>query len=359
MPLPWLADALARALSGPRGHALLIHGSEGAGALHLAVALAQAGLCERPVAAPVAPSGPAQWPCGHCGSCRLVQGRLHPDLLVLMPEQWRRQHEWPLPGDRPEGTDDKRKPSRQIRIDEVRALIDWAFMTTARGRGKQVVLHPAEALNPQSANALLKTLEEPPPGTRLVLVSADPARLLPTVRSRCQLLHLPAPPAASALAWLAAQGVAQPEVLLAACSGRPLDAVAMVSRGVDAAAWCRLPEAVARGQASALAGWPVPLLLDALLKLCHDALASQCGATPRFFPAASLPAAGSGARTASLWDWRRQLLVWAGHAEHPWNESLLLDSAVSAGRAAFAAGRPGRGPGLHPGTGKGLTTLVP
>jgi len=368
LPLPWLAAPLAEALAGQRGHALLVHGSEGVGALHFALALAQAGLCEAPQpppggAATARTDGPPRWPCGRCGSCRLVQGRLHPDLLVLMPEERRRRHEWPWSGDRSDGADEKKKPSRQIRIDEVRAVIDWAFKTSARGRGKQVVLHPAESLNVQSANALLKTLEEPPPGTRLLLVTADPALLLPTVRSRCQHLHLPAPAAAVAWPWLVAQGLGTPQApepaqaLLAACSGRPLDALALSAAGVDAAAWARLPAAVAHGETAALAGWPVPMVLDAMLKLCHDALARQVGAAPRFFPAASLPAVGGPARTAALWAWRQALARIARHDEHPWNEPLLLDSVLAAGREAFATGRGGTAAGARPTAPGAVTTL--
>lgn len=352
LPLPWLTAPLTEALAGQRGHALLVHGSEGVGALHFALALAQAALCEAPLPGPpdarAAPAA-ARWPCGRCGSCRLVQGRLHPDLLVLMPEERRRQHDWPWPGDRTDAADEKRKPSRQIRIDEVRSVTDWAFKTSARGRGKQVVLHPADALNLQSANALLKTLEEPPAGTRLVLVCADPALLLPTVRSRCQHLRLPTPTAAVAVPWLAARGLPQPQTLLAACSGRPLDVLALSAAGIDAQAWSRVPAAVAAGQAAALAGWPVPLWLEALLKLCHDALALEAGAGPRFFPADSLPAPGGAQRRAALWDWYGRLQRVARHDEHPWNEPLLLDSLLAAGRAAFGTGTgPAKGASRAP-----------
>ena len=221
LPLPWLAGPLAQALASQRGHALLVHGSTGVGALPFAITLAHAWLCE-------APAQDAARPCGHCGSCRLVRAHLHPDLMVLLPETLRRLHEWPLAEDRAESDDAKRKPSRQIRIDEVRGLIDWSTKTNARGRGKVAVLHPAEALNAQSANALLKTLEEPPPGTRLVLTTADPALLLATVRSRCQWQRLAEPAPDVAAAWLSTQGMSQPAVLLAACSGRPLDALALI-----------------------------------------------------------------------------------------------------------------------------------
>jgi DNA polymerase-3 subunit delta' len=338
-PLPWLAEPLLQALQQQRGHALLVHAAPGNGALHFALSLAQAWLCE---------AGDGRAPaCGQCGSCRMLQGRLHPDAFVLLPEALRRQHEWPLVDDKPEGDDAKRKPSRQIRIDEVRALIDWSTRTTARGRGKVALLHPAEQLNPQAANALLKTLEEPPAGTRLVLSCADPALLLPTVRSRCQVRTLPTPPRDVAERWLATHGVRDgAAALLAACSGRPLDALALHAEGVDAAAWAAVPRAVAAGQPGVLAGWPLPRALDALLKLCHDALARAGGAGARYFADADVPA---GADPARLADWSRELLRVARFDEHPWHEALLLESLLRQGARALAPREPtpgarGQGP---------------
>ncbi len=334
LPLPWLAVPLARALESQRGHAVLVQGSEGIGALPFTLTLAQAWLCEQ-----AAPGAQAQPPCGRCASCHLIATHLHPDLFVLMPETLRRQHAWPLRDDKTDAEDSKRKPSKQVRIDEVRALIDWSTRTSARGRGKVAVLHPAQALNVQAANALLKTLEEPPLGTRLLLSCADPARLLPTVRSRCQVCQLPTPDAAQATAWLAEQGVAQAEVLLAACSGRPLDVLAWTQAGVDAAAWTALPRAVASGQGGALSAWPVPLALDALLKLCHDATALAHGASPRYFPAAALPAGRP--EPAALNAWAGELARVVRHAEHPWNEALLGESLVGQAQRALApVGRP-------------------
>ena len=329
LALPWLAAPLAEALATQRGHALLINGSEGDGVLPFALTLAQAWLCEADA------TTRARGPCGRCGSCKLVQAHLHPDLQVLMPEVLRRQHEWLRVDDKAEG-DDKRKPSKQIRIDEVRSVIDWVFKTSARGRGKVVVMHPAESLNLQSANALLKTLEEPPPGTRILLTAADPALLLPTVRSRCQLLRLATPPAAEAAAWLAGQGVADAPVLLAACSGRPLQALGLAQSGVQAEQWRALPASVARGQPGALQGWPLPRVLDALHKLCHDAMAVASGAAPRYFPGDSVRA---GAALPALAAWSRELGRIARHDEHPWNEGLMLESLLAmAARALKIAG---------------------
>lgn len=344
-PLPWLATPLQALLQRQRGHAVLLHGAPGSGVLSLALALAQGWLCE-------ADGQAARRPCGRCGSCRLVHSRLHPDLQVLLPETLRRALEWPLRDDKPEGEDSKRKPSRQLRIDEVRGAIEAVQRTSARGRGKVVVLHPAEALNGPAANALLKTLEEPPEGTRIVLTAADPTSLLPTVRSRCQVVRLPAPEPAQARVWLQGQAVAEPEVLLAAAQGQPLLALALARDGVDAAQWRQLPLYLARGQGGAAAGWPLPRLIDALLKLCHDALALALGAAPRYFPTDSLPAR---ADPKALAAWQRELLRVARHDEHPWNEALLTDTLLAqaaralqpraAGRASVTA-KPLR-PSLH------------
>jgi DNA polymerase-3 subunit delta' len=357
LPLPWLAEPLAQALRSHRGHALLVHGAPGVGALAFALVLGQAWLCEA-----TGDEAPAQRgrPCGRCGGCRLVQSHLHPDLTVLLPETLRREHGWPLPDDRTDGDDSKRKPSRQIRIDEVRLLIERSTRTSARGQGKAGLLHPAEVLNQQSANALLKTLEEPAPGTRLLLTTSDPAVLLPTVRSRCQLLRLPTPPAAVAVPWLQAHGVpdaADAQVLLAACGGRPLDVWALVQAGVDARSWAALPAAVAAGQAGALAGWPVPRALDALQKLCHDAMARATGGPTQYFPAAAVPAR---AVLPALVAWAAELRRVARHAEHPWSEALLTEALVNAGAQALAPPAPAAGarrPGGPRGDGQRLDTL--
>ncbi len=329
-PLPWLSAPLADLLARPRGHATLVHAAPGVGALEFGLLLAQALLCED--GEPGKERDGAR-PCGQCGSCKLVHARLHPDLFVLLPEALRRSQGWALSGDKTDGDDAKRKPSKQIRIVEVRSLIDWSQKTSARGRGKVALLHPADTMNLQAASALLKTLEEPPAGTRLLLTTADPDWLLPTVRSRCQRVRLPLPPPDEAQAWLATHGVAQPAVLLAACNGRPLDALALAQAGVDAAAWAALPRAVAHGQTAGLVGWPAAQALDALQKLCHDAMALSVGGQPSYFPADSLPAAASLQR---LIDWNAELSGVARHAEHPWNEGLLLEALVGQGQQALA-----------------------
>ncbi|HEX6704900.1 MAG TPA: DNA polymerase III subunit delta' [Albitalea sp.] len=325
LPLPWLAEPLRQALATQRAHALLLHGPQGVGQFELALTLAQAWLCET--------DGAAR-PCGHCASCKLVHARSHPDLLVLLPEALRESLGW-AGSDEGEGADDKggkRKPSKEIRVDEVRTAIGFAQTTSARGRGKVVVIHPAERMNGIAANALLKTLEEPPGAARLLLSCAAPDALLPTIRSRCQALPLPLPQAPDAARWLAEREVAQPEVLLAATGGQPQDALDWSAEGIDARQWAALPQELARGDAGGLAAWPLPRVIDTLQKLCHDAMRVAAGSTPRYFPAAAMPPAAS---LEVLSRWAQELQRTARYAEHPWNAGLLVESLTQQARTAL------------------------
>ncbi len=326
LPLPWLAQPLSDALAHARSHALLVQGPAGVGQFELALLLAQSWLCE-------APQAGMAWACGHCGSCRLFQSRTHPDFMLLLPEALREPLGWG--GDESEpAKEGKSKPSREIKIEAVRTMLGFAQATSARGRAKVVVVHPAEALNTVAANALLKTLEEPAGQLRFALSCSAPEALLPTIRSRCQPLPLGLPGQDLALEWLAGQGIAQPEVLLAAAGGRPQQARDWAQAGLSSAAWLQLPQRLARGEAAALADWPLPRAIDALQRLCHDLLRRAHGAAAAYFPAASLPAVPS---VAALQGWERLLLQAARHAEHPLNATLLVESLVLQGQAALRA----------------------
>ncbi|MFP5397320.1 MAG: DNA polymerase III subunit delta' [Gammaproteobacteria bacterium] len=326
LPLPWLTEALVRGQA-QRAHALLIHGPDGVGQFELALALAQAWLCEDG-AAPVRP-------CGRCTGCRQVQSRQHPDLRLLVPAALRESIVGSVTDDgdgdaEPAGAArSKAKPSREIRVDEIRQAIAWTQTTATRGRAKLLLLHPASAMNAVAANALLKTLEEPPGDVRLLLTCGDPELLLPTIRSRCQRLALALPPRDVALDWLAGQGVADAEVLLEAAGGRPQQAVALRDEGFDAARWTRVPKAVAAADASVLAGCSVARAVDVLHKLCHDLMAQAAGAAPRFFPRDALP---PGASWPALAAWSKTLVRTARHDEHPWNAPLLVESLVLEGQ---------------------------
>ncbi|MGD9835136.1 MAG: DNA polymerase III subunit delta' [Piscinibacter sp.] len=342
LPLPWLAPWLADALRTQRGHAVLIHGAQGIGQWQLSLTLAQAWLCEG--------GQGARRPCGTCASCRMVQARSHPDLMVLVPEALQASLGWQLSetdGEASEGSS-KKQPSKEIKVEAVRAAVAFAQTTPARDAGKVVVLHPAERMNGISANALLKTLEEPAGTARFILSCAAPEALLPTIRSRCQAMSLRLPPAAEAAAWLAGQGVAQAEVVLAASGGQPLDALEWVREGLDAKLWLRLPEAVQRGDAAALQGWTVARAVDALHKLCHDVACVSVGAPARYFPPGSVPRQPDAARLAA---WSRDLARAARQAEHPLNAGLMIETLVTRARHALATGAPAgpvpRGVSVH------------
>ena len=202
-------------------HALLVHGAPGVGKLALAEHMAQLLLCEHADA--------ARRPCGACEGCRWFAAGSHPDLRRVEPEALAKQ---PLEAEEgEEGTGEAsparrtRQPSLQIRIEQVRALADFLNLRSHRGRLRVALVHPAEDMNENAANALLKGLEEPPAGAVFILVSHRPARLLPTIRSRCVSLAVPLPPKDAALKWLAAQNVKDAERWLASAGGAPLKAL--------------------------------------------------------------------------------------------------------------------------------------
>src|SRR5207302_9240848 len=118
-----------------------------------------------------------------------------------------------------------KQPSLFILIEQVRELASFLNVGSHRGALRVALVHPAEDMNANAANALLKGLEEPPAGAIFILVSHRPARLLPTVRSRCVAIPVPIPPREVSLAWLAAEGAANPERWLAFAGGAPLQAL--------------------------------------------------------------------------------------------------------------------------------------
>ncbi|OOZ39018.1 DNA polymerase III subunit delta' [Solemya pervernicosa gill symbiont] len=185
-------ELIERKRSGRFPHALLFNGAGGTGKAQLALALSHALLCQNP-----AETGEA---CGQCKSCLLIEAGSHPDLLTLTLEE----------------------DAKDIKIAQVRELMSQLALTSQYDGYKIAIIWPAERMNINSANSLLKTLEEPADNTLLILVTAQPSRLLPTIRSRCQQINFTLPPHDMALQWLAEQRVEQAELLLALADGAPL-----------------------------------------------------------------------------------------------------------------------------------------
>ncbi len=322
---PWIA-AQRSALLAQQGHAWLLHGPSGLGQFELALALVRAWLCESPG---------AHGACGHCASCHAIDVHTHADLCVLMPEGDMLERGWPLPQKAQAELDDKkRKPSREIRVDAMREVVEFSQRTSARGRGKAVLVYPAEQMNGITANALLKTLEEPPGDMRFVLASTAVHQLLPTIRSRCLGHAMLWPEQGAMLQWLVEQGVPADtgEAFLRAAGGRPDDALAQYQAGRSPGAWAQLPQAMLRGDASALTGQNPTEAIEALQKLCHDLLACRVGAAPRYFAAADLPAAPA---LPKLSAWSRALAAHARTADHPFNAGLMLEALAAEARNAL------------------------
>nr|WP_152682812.1 DNA polymerase III subunit delta' [Caenimonas sp. SL110] len=322
---PWIA-AQAEQLLAQRGHAWLLQGPSGLGQFTLAMDIVRAWLCER-----ATPQGA----CGSCESCHQIDVHSHTDLCMLMPETVMMELGWPLAEKAQSEIDDKkRKPSKEIRVEAMRDAIEFAQRTSGRGRGKAVLVYPAERMNHVTANALLKTLEEPAGDTRFVLATDAAHLLLPTIRSRCIAHTMAWPSDEEATAWLAAQEVPRADIpaLLQAAGGRPEDALGFARAGGDPKMWASLPKAIARGDGGAISGWHPAQAIDALTKICHDLLAVKAGAQPRFFSPGDLPVPPT---FQALNAWARELMRAARTAEHPLNAGLMHESLVSQARQAL------------------------
>ena len=321
---PWLGRQLQSLLS-QNGHAWLLHGPSGLGQYTLALELAQAWLCDQPT---------THGACHDCPSCHAVTVRSHPDLCVLMPEIEMLERQWPLPERAQAEIDDKkRKPSKEVRIDAMRSAIEFSQRTSAKGRGKVVLVYPAEMMNHITANALLKTLEEPPGETRFILATQSAHLLLPTIRSRCMSHAMQFPPIQDSIDWLVSQGVpsANARLLLAASGDRPMDALSMAA-GLDSQQWSAFPKAMQEGDVAFIRDWGAAQLVDALHKLCHDQIAALYGASPRFFPATSL---ARNCQLHRLSSWSRALSSAMRSVEHPYNPGLMQEALVNQARLAL------------------------
>ena len=261
-------------------HAYLFGGPAGTGKSRAARLLAQAANCE---GGPEGPFGYREEPCGSCRPCRKIAKDNHPDVLWLAEERvMSRAGRWePRAG---------RTPSKDIVVDQVRDLVDHRLsMKRFEGRRRFVVIDPADAMNPQAQNALLKTLEEPPADTTLVLVASGPDALLPTIRSRCLRIGFGPIPDAIVVSRLLEAGRSPEEARLAsALSGgslgralslepAELDALHEAVRAAarlaqdDALSWMAFARTHGEDRAKAAA------LCELLAVWLRDVLAAQAG----------------------------------------------------------------------------------
>lgn len=209
--LPWQSALWSRVqaarAAGRLAHALLLAGPRGVGKQAFAQRLAASLLCESPGA-----DGEA---CGHCRGCMQESAGTHPNRIWLQRE-----------------LNDKGKQKRDISMDQLREMMDRLTLSTHYAQTRVVVIDPADALNTAGVNALLKTIEEPPARSQVLLISERPMALAATLRSRCQRLDVPLPSSAQACAWLQqAEPAMDAEAALREAGGAPLTALALHRSG--------------------------------------------------------------------------------------------------------------------------------
>lgn len=319
-------------------HALLLAGQRGIGKFALAKIFAESLLCEQPQ--------DDHRPCGACPACHwLAQGN-HPDFRLLQPDALNEES-----GEGEEGG--RKKPSQQITIDQVRALDEFLHVGTHRLGQRVVLIHPAEAMNRATANSLLKSLEEPVANTLFILVSNEYDRLLPTIRSRCQLVSVALPEAACASEWLHQQGVNDAARWLALAGGAPLLARelgqgeerglvdALVSQlalgakldALDAAANI---DRIIKAEKGAL---PLKRLLEWVQKWLHDLSIGCEGLPSKYFvmdsDRAHLRLLGKATRLEKLLVFNRKALQYKAEAEQPLNSRLFLEDFFLAYASLF------------------------
>ena len=309
---PWIGDALATLAAAHQAdrmpHALLIHEAPGSGGDWLAKWVSRLVLCQSSTGAP----------CGACPSCHRVAGAQHPDLLLLQPIE----------------------DSRQIRIEQVRELSQELALTAHQGAYKVAVITPADTLNRFAANALLKTLEEPPPRTLLILVVTQPSRLPATILSRCQRVRVRAPERKEAVSWLqATRGAGDWDAVLDALGEAP-----MLAADVDPKAVVQVGQEVRRALEEATSGggdpvataerWAradLPLRLRCIENWLTERIRADCGSDGFFTKvgAAPYPAGRAGSlNTGQLFELVDGVRELKSALDTPINRGLALEAIL-------------------------------
>lgn len=304
-------------------HAILLKGPQGIGKLDFAMNLAQSLLCENPRADSLA--------CEECPSCHWFEQETHPDFRVLRPDALSEAEE----GEERETS--KKKPSRQISVDQVRSLADFANLSAHQGGHRVVLIHPAEAMNTNAANALLKTLEEPAGNMLIVLISHKPQQLLPTILSRCLALAMPMPAPEESGAWLKHQGIANPATLLAQAGFAPLTAAQLAAEESGTEGYERFLQEIrqpARFDPLSLAEQIQKIepaqVVHWLQQWCYDLSCAKLTGKVRYHPEL-LDNIGNMAKNISALDlanYQKELLVARREALHPLNPRLQFESLL-------------------------------
>lgn len=327
---PWHQDAW-QSLQGLRSrlpHALLIKGAPGIGKLNMATNFAQSLLCGTPTAAGL--------PCGVCDSCRWFEQGTHPDFRLVQPDAL---------SDSEESSESTKKPSREISVDQIRALASFANLSAHRGGYRIVLIHPAEAMNNNSANALLKSLEEPSEKLIFILVTHKPQQLLATILSRCLSFFVHTPARETGIAWLKQQGVSNPESALAQSGFAPLQALHWAEEGEGTEERNLLLSAIQRPAqldalmlADKLQRTAPALVVHCLQQWCYDLASAKLAGQVRYFPEQmeTLKKLSANIPAMRLLRFQKELQTAKREAFHPLNPKLQFESILLSYRQIFA-----------------------
>ncbi len=303
-----------------RAHALLLHGRTGIGKYDFARELSQSLLC--------AHQDDLGHACSTCSSCNWFKEESHPDFRLLSPEQESETDEEAT-------TAKKTKKKTQISVAQIRDLNDFLSMSSHRSDGERIVLiHPAEALNLASANALLKMLEEPAEGVVFILVAHQLQRLLPTIISRCQKINMPMPTDTQALAWLSEQGVQNAKEQLAYLDGSPIKVFNEQLQFPQLSEAWRLLALGSKLQphlaAPTLIASSVELGIIALQKWIYDIAAMRLSGQVRYHAmhATALQVLADKVKLSSLFQLQKKAEALRKLALHPLNHELQMESLL-------------------------------
>lgn len=336
-------------LSSRLPHAILFYGPQGIGKTAFAELFAQSLFCES--------LRDDRYPCGQCPSCGWFLQSNHPDYRCVRPEVL--DDNEGVEGEEANDTADVKKtaksakaPSKEIKIDQIRALADFMNISTHRHGKRVITLYPAEALNTAAANALLKMLEEPPPETVFLLVSNSVDRLLPTILSRCRKFAMTMPSQDESMLWLTAQGVKDADVWLAEQGGAPLAAQALAladSREMIDALLSHLAAPGIDGALKAaerLQKTPIIDLVTWLQRWLYDLFSVKLSGTIRYYPRyrKEITILASRAESQALMNMLKAANERRAIAGHPLSAKLFIEDMLLDYSTLFSQGSPWQKP---------------
>lgn len=330
---PW-QDELWQRWAGLRArlpHALLLKGPQGTGKFDFAMNVAQSLLCGQPQDGGLA--------CASCPSCHWFRQQTHPDFRLVQPEALSAPEEESGSG---------KKPARQISVDQIRSLADFSNLSAHQGGFRVVLIHPAETMNANAANALLKTLEEPSGRMLFILVTHKPQQLPPTILSRCLALAAPLPSPEASAAWLKQRGMSDPAALLAQAGFAPLQAARLAEEAEeDAGEYRRFLQEIGRpaqldvfALAELLQRTEPARVIHWLQQWSYDLGSAKLAGKVLYHPELADVIRDLAGKTGvfDLLRYQKELLVARREAAHPLNPRLLFESLLLSYRHMMLGG---------------------